>query len=464
MKYHSTVSKKTLMRKLGLSRAGHDLDEITSSPNAEWKRPWWVRSVKEPTIEIDWNRMERFDARTIQQASFSKYVGEDKARSLKALKKERTKQWIIEGKPGWTLKDRALDIAARQSTVKVTYSGFWRQSDTPRIRWGGVLASPEELDVPRWEGSPEENSSMIRAAARFFGAGQVGFVELDQHTRNLIYSYELDNKQLVFEDVDQAYETETKRVIPNKARCVIVFSVQMSDELHRRRIDRMPTALSAAASGIGYARGRTIIEALQAFLYQLGYQGLMGVWVNGLGIAPALGTMAGLGEIGRFNRLISPEYGPLQRIFRIITDLPLAPTQPIDAGIMRFCRTCKKCALMCPSGALSMETEPSWEVAGPWNHPGVRAYFDYGPRCWGYSEVLPAGCSTCFAVCPYTKKSKSFVHKIVSATIAKTKLLNSLFVRMDDLFGYSEPHDPESWWSLNLPPYSIDANNGTIYD
>lgn len=187
----------------------------------------------------------------------------------------------------------------------------------------------------------------------------------------------------------------------------------------------------------------------------------MGTWYNGLGIAPALGVIAGLGELSRTNRMISPEYGPLQRIFKVITDLPLAPTKPIDAGIMHFCRTCKKCAEVCPSGALSMETEPSWEVKGPWNNPGLRAYFDDGPKCYTYWWTSTASCIRCFAVCPFSTKNKSFVHNVVKATLSVTPVMNEFFIRMHNVFGYGSPKDPELWWNLNLAPYGIDTTRAT---
>lgn len=193
----------------------------------------------------------------------------------------------------------------------------------------------------------------------------------------------------------------------------------------------------------------------------LGYQGLMGTWYNGLGIAPAFGVMAGLGELSRLNRMISPEYGPLQRVFKVITDLPLAPTKPIDAGIMRFCRTCKKCAEACPAGVLSMETEPSWEVKGPWNNPGTRAYSDDSPKCYAYWLTSTASCIRCFAVCPFSTKNKSFMHKIVLATLSVTPLLNGFFTRMHTAMGYGMRRHPESWWDLNLPPYGIDTTRAT---
>lgn len=461
MKYHSTLSRRVFMKMLGLGGVGHDLDEVTASAKAEWKRPWWVRSVAKPTVEVDWDRMERFDARKIQQVSFPKYVGEDENKRLRKLMRDRTNQWIRENRPNYTLRDRALAIGGRYGTVGNSFIGFWKDSTRAGYAWRGQILSPQELGVPRWEGSPEENARMTRAAAKYYGAAQVGFVELDEHTRKLINSFDSDGKKLEFEDVDLAYETDNKRVIPNKARWVIVFTVQMSEELLKRTSGRAPTPLSASTSGLAYTRARNIIDRLQTFLHVLGYQGLMGPWENGLGIAPALGVMAGLGELSRLNRMVSPEYGPMQRVFRVITDLPLAPTKPIDAGIMRFCRTCKKCAQACPSGTLSMETEPSWEVRGPWNNPGHRAYFEDSPKCLAYWLKATASCSTCFAVCPFGKKDKSFIHEVVAATIAATPLLNSFFTRMDSFFGYATPKNPNSWWNLNLPPYSVDDTKGT---
>jgi hypothetical protein len=71
-KYHSTVSRRDFLKILGLGGLGlgasavaapviHDLDELMASPQADFKRPGWVKEVDKPTVEIDWKMMQRFD-------------------------------------------------------------------------------------------------------------------------------------------------------------------------------------------------------------------------------------------------------------------------------------------------------------------------------------------------------------------------------------------------------------------
>ncbi len=495
MRRRSTVGKNTRQKAMGLDQFGEDgvtfsdIDEVTSSSKGIWKRPWWVREVDKPTVDIDWDATERFDATKIQQVSWKKYIGEDKAKELTKRREEKLRQWIIEGKAGYTLRDRALDIAGAQAgSVSTTFKGSWYKEDKDgkEREDGKVFAyeparsqltdparpkpmSPEELGVPRWEGTPEENARMIRSALRHFGAHQVGFVELTENNKKLFYETDaMDGKRIEFENVEKAYETDEKRVIPEKARWAIVFSVQMSEELIKRKSGLMPSALSAAATGAAYRQARNVIDQTQCFLHVLGYQGLMGTWYNGLGIAPAFGILAGLGELGRINRMISPEHGPLQRVFKLVTDLPLTPTKPIDAGIMNFCRTCKVCADECPADCLSKKTDPYWEPAGPWNNPGHKTWYEDSPSCRTWWAVSTAGCSTCFAVCAFSKKNISVIHDIVKIAIAKNKIMpdkvNAFFTKMDGVFGYQDQRNINDWWDMELPPRGTNNPKETKLD
>ncbi len=498
MDRRSTVGNKTRMKAMGLDQAPdqdgpanfNDLDGVIAAPLAEWKRPWWVSEAAKPTMDIDWDATERFDAMKIQQVSWVKYVGEEKVKELNKRRAEKITQWMIDNKAGYSLRDRALEMSSYHSgSVSTSFRGSWTKfadrakaaaaaaaearakGEKPLPPAGGRAPpqSPEELGVPRWEGRPDENARMIRSALRHFGADQVGYVELNERTEKLIYAVDsTDGKRIEFENVEKAYETDEKRVIPEKARWVIVFSIKMSEELFKRRSGQMPTALSSAATQAVYAQGRNTIDRLQNFLHVIGYQGLVGTWYNGLGIAPAFGVLAGLGEMSRLNRMISPEYGPLQRLFKIVTDLPLEPTKPIDAGIMNFCRTCKVCAEQCPADCLSMETEPYWEPKGPWNNPGHKTWYEDSPACRSWWAHSTAGCSTCFAVCAFSKKNKSVIHDIVKIAIAKNRIMpdrvNAFFTKMDGVFGYQDQRNINDWWDMNLPPRGANNAKGTQLD
>jgi len=411
-------------------------------------RPWWVRTVAEPTIEIDWDRIERFDARhTAQGQGFINYVGQAEADRLNELADKNQKQRLLDQTPGYTLKDQALETAQRYEVAG------------QRHFLGPQLApTPDERGVPKWTGTPEEAAQILRVAMRHFGTATVGFVELNERTRKLIYAYDPDGKPLVFEDVELAYATDEKRVIPNRARWVIVYTVQMSGET----LKRAPTTTAAQTTSLAYGRGRHIQNQTQEFLRGLGYQGLGEATVNALGIAPAFAVMAGLGELSRLNRLITPEYGPMVRVFKMITDLPVATDQPIDAGIMEFCKHCKKCAEACPAGALSFEDEPNWEIRGGWNNPGHRAYFEDSVKCQTYMQAeAGTNCGICFAVCPFSKKDKAWIHHWVKAGVSALPVLDGFFRSMDDAFSYGAQKDPAAWWTLDLPEYGIDTERST---
>jgi epoxyqueuosine reductase len=58
----------------------------------------------------------------------------------------------------------------------------------------------------------------------------------------------------------------------------------------------------------------------------------------------------GMGQIGRSNLLLTPEFGPHQRLDAIITEAELKPDSPKD---FKLCNNCNKCEEACPSHALS---------------------------------------------------------------------------------------------------------------
>ncbi len=425
------------------------LGETWSDKAGAAPRPSWVSEVDLPTVEVDWDAIYRFDERNTVRRGWSKYLDQEEYDRLSAQRNTVAYDLSREGRPGYSVRDialyRASGIGADQSFIG-----------------GDSVMSPDEAGIPRWEGTPEENSEMIRAALRSFGAATVGFLELDENTEKLIYSIDPDGKELVIsEDQDVPEETETQRIIPKKARWVITWTVQMSQEA----MTRCPTPLGAATTAWSYAVNRAIQSRLQGFLRGIGYYGLGEAQTNALGIAPAFGVLAGLGELSRLNRLITPEYGPMVRVFKMVTDLPLAPTKPIDAGIMNFCRDCMTCATYCPSNTLSTRKEPSYETQGGWNRGGVKTWYENSITCRNYWAEIGTNCGICFAVCPFSVKDRAFIHQMVKGVVGTTPIFNSAFADMSRRL-YSpgpidEPQkDPEEWWTLDYSEYGIDTTRG----
>lgn len=455
MKDRSRISRRAFLNLAGLSGsslAASWRGRPRSAPGSERHLdangrptvPWWVRSVEQPTSLIDWDRIQRFDIRhAVQGAGFDRYVGEQVAERARQKSDELDQERLRNSVPGFTLKDYALQ-AAQRSLMACDRSFLGPQR----------VPTPQEQGVEPLQATEQEAARILRVAMRHFGAASVGFVRLDDQTRKLIYTHDVDGKQLVFDDVEQAIETETERIIPLKARTVIVYTVQMSNETFKRA----PTLISDQTTWLAYARGLHIQVRTQEFLRGLGYACLGEARMNSLGIAPAFGVLAGLGEMSRQNRMITPQYGPLVRIFKLITDLPVAPDRPIDAGILRFCRQCKKCAEACPAGALSLSDDPTWEVQGEWNSGGHQSYFEDSVKCYRYwQEGAGTGCGICFSVCPFSKKDKVWLHQGVKATIATLPIFDGLLRSLDDAFSYGARKDPELWWSLDLPEYGIDS-------
>ncbi|MCS7253116.1 MAG: hypothetical protein RMK18_02955 [Armatimonadota bacterium] len=63
---------------------------------------------------------------------------------------------------------------------------------------------------------------------------------------------------------------------------------------------------------------------------------------------------AGIGEIGYCGELLTPKFGPRQRLQLILTDAELEPTPVCE---MQICDMCMECAKSCPLGAMQGEVK-----------------------------------------------------------------------------------------------------------
>ncbi|KJS88163.1 MAG: reductive dehalogenase [Peptococcaceae bacterium BICA1-8] len=461
------LTRRQMIKALGLAGAGVSLAAVSggnplnaaSEAIADTKaqpvprRYWWVKNVDKITMEVDWKNYKRFSEWKTTRGSLKEYRGNAEDAKYLKLQKDNLLKWELENVPGYTTKDTALKNAV----------GYGR----PPFQFMGpqTVSTPQDRGVPIYEGSPEESSRIITAALRHMGAATVGFVQLEpDSTRKLIYAEEPapSKKPIFFENVDVGYEDEKKLVVPDKARWIIVFTIQMSTETMKYG----PTQLGSLTTALTYTRMWTIVSQLHEFLRGLGYHSYGPSQFNGFSINPALATLAGLGEMSRLNRIITPEYGPMVRAVSIATDLPLAPTKPISFGVMDFCKDCKTCAEICPSGALSMDREPSWEGKGPWNNGGAhKAWYEDSVKCRNYWNTCGTNCGTCFSSCPYAVDDEASMHKIIKGTIASTTMFNSLLVAADrKAFPATTGQpmkNPEDWWKdTNLAEMGIDTRRG----
>ena len=72
-----------------------------------------------------------------------------------------------------------------------------------------------------------------------------------------------------------------------------------------------------------------------------------------------VGVCCGLGELGHSKVLLTPEYGPRQRVFAVFTDAELMPT-PLFKG--EICDGCQECVRECEAKAIGSERSVEIQV------------------------------------------------------------------------------------------------------
>ncbi len=116
----------------------------------------------------------------------------------------------------------------------------------------------------------------------------------------------------------------------------------------------------------------------------------------------ALGRLAGLGWQGKSLLLVNPELGPRFRLVAVLTDLPLAPGQPVR----NRCGSCTRCTDACPAGAIkNVGTEAHYATRDE------ALYFDRCVQlCVGVFAKRPhiekPICGVCVRACPWGQKRR----------------------------------------------------------
>jgi reductive dehalogenase len=275
------------------------------------------------------------------------------------------------------------------------------------------------------EKSPEEMSLIVKTVARFYGADLVGICGLHP---NWAYSHLYDKRTGEHEALE----------IPENCRNAIVLAVAMDYDA----VGTSPSALEGAASGLGYSRMAYVANLLAVFIRHLGYEAIPSG--NDMILNVPLAMAAGLGEPGRHGLLITKKFGPRVRLCNVLTDLPLSYDSYRPFGAAKFCETCKKCAIHCPSQAIPYG---DMTIEGPTmsHHTGVRKWYVNCEKCFQFWSKIRNDCANCIRVCPFNKPI-GWIHDVVRWTIKHIPRSNGIIVKMDDLLGYGKQVKPEKYW------------------
>lgn len=283
---------------------------------------------------------------------------------------------------GFSQKDFALRNAAWVISDIISNRG----NDTG-MREGFQSAIAEDTPVAQTQvpvDDPKAQTAEIKRIAKMFGADLVGITELDERWH---YASRVDTRDM----------TPAPNTLPEGITHVIVMGHAMDFDL----VETYPSALAGASTGREYSHEAAIVIQLATYIRNLGYQATASMNDTALVIPYAI--KAGLGEYGRNQMVLTPEFGPRVRFSKIFTSLPLVSDQPKPLGLTAYCHGCTKCADACPPKALPTGA-PDFGPDSPSTIKGVKKWSADCEKCFGYWAKLKTDCAICMRVCPFNRR------------------------------------------------------------
>jgi ferredoxin len=218
--------------------------------------------------------------------------------------------------------------------------------------------------------SPDDAAAFVKQQAREHGADIVGICEIDE--QDMYRGRTVTDRYAIA--VGQRMRWQEFQVVPSRESAIECLRVYFT-------LGETVIQLAAALRAIGYA---CKVE------HPIGDSDLLHI---------PIGLKAGFGELGRHGSIINPQLGPLFRMGSVTTSLEMTIDHPIDAGIAKFCDTCRACRRFCPANAIPDHRSPS---AGK-DHLGHDRYVVDTGRCFPYFAKHNY-CSICLPVCVYNHK------------------------------------------------------------
>ncbi len=270
----------------------------------------------------------------------------------------------------WAISDMISDRASDEG-LREGFQGAIRL-DTP--------VAPRRAELM----PPEREAAEIKRLARFFGADLVGITEIDPRWH---YTHRPDTRSM----------TPVDDPLPEGMTHVIVMGHSMDFDL----VATYPSALAGASTGREYSHEAAIVIQLATYIRNLGFEAVASMNDTALVIPYAI--KAGLGEYGRNQMVLTPEFGPRVRFSKIFTNLPLATDAPRRLGLAAYCESCTICADSCPPKALPRGA-PDLGPDNPSAIRGVCKWTSDAEKCFGYWAKLKTDCAICMRVCPFNRR------------------------------------------------------------
>ncbi len=265
----------------------------------------------------------------------------------------------------------------------------------------------------------------IKRLARLFGADLVGITKIDSRWH---YSSRVDNRDM----------SEADNTLPESVTHVIVMGHAMDYDL----VATYPSALAGASTGLEYSHETAICIQLSGYIRALGYEAVASMNDTALVIPYAI--KAGLGEYGRNQMVLTPEFGPRVRFSKIFTSLPLVVDQPRKMGLKDYCRTCTKCAVACPPKALPMGAPQTGRDSRS-TIKGVTKWSANCEKCFGYWAKLKTDCAICMRVCPFNRRNTGWRDRLWRwLATGRARVVARAW---DQRRGRDKPVKPRDWWA-----------------
>jgi epoxyqueuosine reductase len=343
-----------------------------------WRLPE-IQRVERPTYsEFLTSLVSRFDekntvfSRTIWDNAYKTKVAEA------AAKASQDDPHMLEGR---ALVAGAIYVDNTAGALHPNYYGYMGHvSEVGGLYSWDDPVNPNQFPIP----DPAWMSERIKEVARFYGADLVGITKIDPRW---VYSHSFERATGKYAELNISYK----------------YAVVMGIEMDWKHINESPGPEASAATALAYSQMAELAGSLAKYIRMLGYPAIP--CGNDTTQSIPLAIDAGLGELGRNGLMISPEYGPRQRLCKVLTDLPLIPDKPIDFGMRSFCETCHACAAACPAEAIQWE-QRTREQTSISNRKGILRWPVDVARCYLFwQENGGIDCSNCVAACPWALHS-----------------------------------------------------------